>query len=146
VHFAVNDKYWSFFDNRKPKEQFRSSLREVSDLFLMGACLILESAVLYDWIERTMGWSGPIVSHGISMGGHMASLGATVWPKPIVLVPCLSWSSGSITFTRGALTGAIPWDLLKEQYSKSQAFRCQSNYVQFLFCFYILSSLHSPYL
>ena len=95
----------------------------MSDLFLMGACLILESAVLYDWCERTMGWSGPLVSHGISMGGHMASLGATVWPKPIALVPCLSWSSGSITFTRGALTGAIPWDLLKEQYSKSQAFR-----------------------
>jgi len=112
-----------FYGLRKPKDQFRSSLREVSDLFLMGACLILESAVLYDWCERTMGWSGPLVSHGISMGGHMASLGATVWPKPIVLVPCLSWSSGSITFTRGALTGAIPWDLLKEQYSKSQAFR-----------------------
>lgn len=112
-----------FYGLRKPKEQFRSSLREVSDLFLMGACLILESAVLYDWCERTMGWSGPLVSHGISMGGHMASLGATVWPKPIALVPCLSWSSGSITFTRGALTGAIPWDLLKEQYSKSQAFR-----------------------
>lgn len=113
-----------FYGLRKPKEQFRSSLREVSDLFLMGACLILESAVLYDWCERTMGWSGPLVSHGISMGGHMASLGATVWPKPIVLVPCLSWSSGSITFTgRGALTGAIPWDLLKDQYSKSQAFR-----------------------
>ena len=123
------------FINRKPKEQFRSSLREVSDLFLMGACLILESAVLYDWCERTMGWSGPLVSHGISMGGHMASLGATVWPKPIALVPCLSWSSGSITFTRGALTGAIPWDLLKEQYSKSQAFRYFKCY-QFLVTFY----------
>lgn len=113
-----------FYGLRKPKDQFRSSLREVSDLFLMGACLILESAVLYDWCERGMGFKGPLVSHGISMGGHMASLGATVWPKPIALVPCLSWSSGSITFTgRGALTGAIPWGLLKEQYAQSQAFR-----------------------
>ena len=33
----------------------------------------------------------------------MASLGATVWPKPIALVPCLSWTSASVTFTRGQL-------------------------------------------
>ena len=26
----------------------------------------------------------PIIAHGVSMGGHMASLGATVWDKPIV--------------------------------------------------------------
>jgi hypothetical protein len=36
------------------------------------------------------------------MGGHMASLGATVWPKPIALVPCLSWTSASVTFTKGS--------------------------------------------
>ena len=88
----------------------------------MGASLILESAVLYEWCQRSLG-CGPLVSHGISMGGHMASLGATVWPEPIALVPCLSWSSGSITFAKGALTGAIPWDLLTQQYSTSQAFR-----------------------
>jgi len=111
-----------FYGLRKPKQQFRSSLREVSDLFLMGASLILESAVLYEWCQRSLG-CGPLVSHGISMGGHMASLGATVWPEPIALVPCLSWSSGSITFAKGALTGAIPWDLLTQQYSTSQAFR-----------------------
>ena len=37
------------------------------------------------------------------MGGHMASLGATVWDKPIGLVPCLSWTSASLTFTKGWL-------------------------------------------
>ena len=38
----------------------------------------------------------------------MASLGATVWPKPIALVPCLSWTSASVTFTRGQLKYKIP--------------------------------------
>jgi hypothetical protein len=30
----------------------------------------------------------------------MASLAATNWPKPIVLVPCLSWSSATPVFTQ----------------------------------------------
>jgi len=125
-----------FYGLRKPKEQFRSSLQNVSDLFLMGACLIFESAILYNWCD-SHGY-GPLVSHGISMGGHMASLGATVWPKPIALVPCLSWTSASLTFTRGALGGALDWDLLRRQYAKSQAFkddianlvRCEDNAFQ----------------
>jgi hypothetical protein len=32
------------------------------------------------------------------MGGHMASLAASTWPKPISLVPCLAWTSASVTF------------------------------------------------
>ena len=125
-----------FYGLRKPKEQFRSSLQNVSDLFIMGACLICESAVLYDWCEKE--GFGPLVSHGISMGGHMASLGATVWPKPIALVPCLSWTSASLTFTKGCMTGAINWDLLNKQYASSHAFkddvaslvRCEENAFQ----------------
>lgn len=68
-----------FYGLRKPQHQFRSCLEQVSDLFVMGAALILESLVLFHWCEKE-GFS-PIISHGISMGGHMASLGATVWPK-----------------------------------------------------------------
>ena len=29
----------------------------------------------------------------------MASLAATTWPKPIALIPCLSWSTASTAFT-----------------------------------------------
>uniref|UniRef100_A0A6M2DYQ1 Putative secreted protein n=1 Tax=Xenopsylla cheopis TaxID=163159 RepID=A0A6M2DYQ1_XENCH len=50
------------------------------------------------------------------MGGHMASLAATNWPKPIVLVPCLSWSTASAVFTRGVLSQSINWELLETQY------------------------------
>ena len=47
----------------------RSSLHNVSDLFVMGGSLILESQVLFHWFER-QGW-GPIGITGISMGGHV---------------------------------------------------------------------------
>ena len=55
-----------FYGLRKPKEQFRSSLQQVSDLFVMGAALILESLVIMNFCERE-GFS-PIIAHGISMG------------------------------------------------------------------------------
>ena len=62
-----------FYGCRKPKDQFRSSLQHVSDLFVMGASLILESLVIFHWCEKQQ--FSPIISHGLSMGGHMASLG-----------------------------------------------------------------------
>jgi len=35
----------------------------------------------------------------------------------------LSWTSGSLTFTKGVLTGAIPWDLLEKQYASKNAYK-----------------------
>jgi hypothetical protein len=110
-----------FYGLRKPKDQFRSSLQQVSDLFVMGVCLILESLVLFHWCEREN--FSPIVLTGISMGGHMASLSATIMPKPICLIPCLSWTSASLTFTKGVMTGALPWDLLEKQYAAYNAYK-----------------------
>ncbi|EFB27964.1 hypothetical protein PANDA_011201, partial [Ailuropoda melanoleuca] len=81
----------------KPKDQIRSSLKNVSDLFVMGGALVLESAALLHWLERE-GY-GPLGMTGISMGGHMASLAVSNWPKPMPLIPCLSWSTASGVFT-----------------------------------------------
>ncbi|ELU04328.1 hypothetical protein CAPTEDRAFT_223901 [Capitella teleta] len=103
-----------YYGVRKPKDQWRSSLRNVSDLFVMGGALILESLALLHWCERH-GY-GPLGITGISMGGHMASLAATNWHKPISLIPCLSWTTASGVFTQGVLSGAIPWKLLEDQY------------------------------
>ncbi|XP_063493606.1 protein ABHD18 isoform X4 [Symphalangus syndactylus] len=75
----------------------RSSLKNVSDLFVMGGALVLESAALLHWLERE-GY-GPLGMTGISMGGHMASLAVSNWPKPMPLIPCLSWSTASGVFT-----------------------------------------------
>lgn len=46
----------------------------------------------------------------------MASLAATNWPKPLVLVPCLSWSTASAVFTEGVMSESINWDMLETQY------------------------------
>ncbi|XP_055744530.1 protein ABHD18 [Salvelinus fontinalis] len=104
-----------YYGYRKPKEQVRSSLRNVSDLFVMGAALILESAVLLHWLEREDYW--PLGMTGISMGGHMASLAVTNWPKPIPLIPCLSWTTASNVFTTGVLSKAVNWRELEKQYA-----------------------------
>ncbi|KAM3937992.1 LOW QUALITY PROTEIN: protein ABHD18 [Leptodactylus fuscus] len=98
----------------KPKDQIRSSLKNVSDLFVMGGALVLESAALLHWLERE-GY-GPLAMTGISMGGHMASLAVTNWPKPIPLIPCLSWSTASGVFTTGVLSKAVNWRELEKQY------------------------------
>lgn len=107
----------------------------------MGGCLILESLVLFNWCKRN-GW-GPFGATGISMGGHvsknfpchlglvclnsqlhfqMASLAATNWPEPIVLVPCLSWTTASAVFTRGVLSDKINWDTLEHQYFTDECY------------------------
>ncbi|KAM4809605.1 protein ABHD18 [Rhinophrynus dorsalis] len=104
----------------KPKDQMRSSLKNVSDLFVMGGALVLESAALLHWLERE-GY-GPLGMTGISMGGHMASLAVTNWPKPIPLVPCLSWSTASGVFTTGVLSKAVNWRELEKQYCTQTAY------------------------
>ena len=47
-----------------------SSLHNVSDIFVMGGCLILESLVLFHWCKRN--GFGPFGLTGISMGGHVS--------------------------------------------------------------------------
>ncbi|XP_074849420.1 protein ABHD18 isoform X1 [Carettochelys insculpta] len=103
-----------YYGCRKPKDQIRSCLKNVSDLFVMGGALVLESAALLHWLERE-GY-GPLGMTGISMGGHMASLAVTNWPKPLPLVPCLSWSTASGVFTTGVLSKAVNWRELEKQY------------------------------
>ncbi|KAK8732319.1 hypothetical protein OTU49_007021 [Cherax quadricarinatus] len=110
-----------FYGCRKPKDQLRSSLHNVSDLFVMGGCLILESLAIFHWLER-MGF-GPLGITGISMGGHMASAAAIGWHKPLAVVPCLSWTTASQCFTQGVLSGAINWEMLKNQYFSNEVFR-----------------------
>lgn len=110
-----------FYGLRKPKQQVRSSLRHVSDLYMMGFGLITESAILMKWCEKN--GLGPFALTGISMGGHMACLASTVWPKPLALIPCLAWTTASTVFTRGVMSSAIPWDLLEKQFKTDKHYQ-----------------------
>ena len=91
-----------FYGSRKPKGQNKSGLRHVSDLFVMGVALTFEVMTLLDWCEKK-GY-GPLAVTGISMGGHMASISASAWNKPIAIVPCLSWSTAAPVFTKVNMT------------------------------------------
>ena len=93
-----------YYGLHKPRKQLRSSLFFVSDLFIMGAVLILEA-----W-EQSF---SPLVCHGISMRGHMASLATAASHIPVGLTPCLAATSGSVTFCRGVMSGAINWSQLE---------------------------------
>lgn len=50
----------------------RSNLLNVSDIIVMGGCLILECLVLLHWCERN--GFGPLGITGLSMGGHVSWL------------------------------------------------------------------------
>ncbi|XP_012523375.1 protein ABHD18 isoform X4 [Monomorium pharaonis] len=110
-----------FYGLRKPDDQKRSSLHNVCDIFIMGGCLIMESIVLLNWCEQH--GFGPLALTGLSMGGHMASLAATNWPKPISLIPCLSWSTASPVFTEGVMSASINWALLETQYFSDEVYQ-----------------------
>ncbi|XP_035220093.1 protein ABHD18-like [Stegodyphus dumicola] len=120
-----------FYGPRKPKSQRRSSLHNVSDIFVMGGCLILETLALFHWCERE--GFGPLGISGISMGGHMASLAGCSWHKPIPIIPCLSWTTASCVFTEGVMSAGIPWPLLQNQYSSDHVYQDE-----------IWKMLHSP--
>lgn len=47
----------------------RSNLHNVSDIFIMGGCLIMECLVLLNWCEKQ--GLGPLGLTGLSMGGHV---------------------------------------------------------------------------
>ncbi len=59
-----------FYGSRKPPSQTRSQLLHVSDLFVLGLSLMLESVVLKLWLEEA--GLGPVGVTGASMGGHVS--------------------------------------------------------------------------
>lgn len=53
-----------------PTKNRRSCLQNVSDIIVMGGCLMLESLVLFHFCERN--GLGPLGVSGLSMGGHVS--------------------------------------------------------------------------
>ena len=91
-----------YYGLRKPKGQLRSSLHYVSDLFLMGACIIMESQILMRWAQEE--GFGPLCCHGISMGGNMACLAASsrvLTFNSLSLACLLSKAVSRLNMTRG---------------------------------------------
>lgn len=64
-----------YYGLRKPRLQNRSTLFYVSDLFVMGGALMLETMAILHWCQKMK--LTPAILHGFSLGGHMASLAFT---------------------------------------------------------------------
>ncbi|CAF4186368.1 unnamed protein product [Rotaria sordida] len=71
-----------YYGLRKPPDQSGSSLLYVTNLYIMGEVLVLETLMLLHWCQRMKLTSA--ILHGFSLGGHMASLAFTKWPD----LPC----------------------------------------------------------
>jgi len=111
-----------FYGSRKPKEQLRSSLMNVTDLYVMGGSLIAECCFILEW-AKSEGYF-PLAISGVSMGGYMASLAITnMKDSNVAMIPCLSWTSASPVYTLGALSTAIPWGILQEELDKNKKLR-----------------------
>ncbi|GMT28671.1 hypothetical protein PFISCL1PPCAC_19968, partial [Pristionchus fissidentatus] len=103
-----------FYGPRKPNGQNRSSLHNVSDLFVMGASLISECLFILNWAKDRYGFDQAVIS-GVSMGGFMASLATTNIPYPVGCVPILSAVSAGPSYTHGVIREAILWDVLEKE-------------------------------
>uniref|UniRef100_A0A0N4Z774 AB hydrolase-1 domain-containing protein n=1 Tax=Parastrongyloides trichosuri TaxID=131310 RepID=A0A0N4Z774_PARTI len=108
-----------YYGSRKPSKQFRSSLLNVTDLFVLGGALMTECNYLLSYAKTNFGLDVHGIS-GVSMGGFTASLAASNIKYPISLVPCLSWTCASKSYTYGAISEAIKWDTLKEELSSTK--------------------------
>uniref|UniRef100_A0A0K0ELK2 AB hydrolase-1 domain-containing protein n=1 Tax=Strongyloides stercoralis TaxID=6248 RepID=A0A0K0ELK2_STRER len=108
-----------FYGRRKPKNQFRSSLLNVTDLFVLGAALMTECNYLLMYAKKECSFDVQGIS-GVSMGGFTASLAASNIRYPISLVPCLSWTCASKSYTQGVISEAIKWDVLKKELESKQ--------------------------
>ena len=117
-----------FYGVRKPKEQFRSQLRFVSDLLVMGTALVMEANVIMRYLEKlSLGF--PCLT-GISLGGYTCSLAATTWPKPIPVVPCLSWTTSSNVYTQGLLSTFVNWPKLQSSMPDLNQFEYQNRFIR----------------
>ncbi|KAF8365864.1 hypothetical protein PRIPAC_83693 [Pristionchus pacificus] len=103
-----------FYGERRPDGQYRSSLHNVSDLFVMGVSLISECLFILNWAKERYGFKHAAIS-GVSMGGFMASLATSNIPYAVGCVPLLSAVSAGPSYCRGVLREAIPWDVLERE-------------------------------
>ncbi|PAV72777.1 hypothetical protein WR25_15284 [Diploscapter pachys] len=102
-----------FYGNRKPPTQTLSRLKNVSDLFVMGAAIIFEVNYLLQWAYKEGFW--PLGISGTSLGGFMTSLAASNICHPVIALPSLSWTTAAPVYTRGEIATSIPYDRLQKQ-------------------------------
>ena len=102
-----------FYGVRRPRQQFRCSLRSVRDQFAMNYATVVEARCLLAWLRRE-GY-GPIGVTGYSQGGMMAAFAAALTPVPVVAVPRGAADQARPIFLDGELSKSMNWPRLTEQ-------------------------------
>ena len=97
-----------FYGLRKPKHQWGSKLKQLSDLPILGRATIEEARSLIKWIKEHTSF-GPIILTGTSMGGLHAAMTASLTPIEVGAVSWLGPTSAAPVFTHGALSGSVDW-------------------------------------
>ncbi|CAF4274452.1 unnamed protein product, partial [Rotaria sordida] len=64
-----------YYGLRKPPDQSHSSLLYVTDLYIMGEVLVLETLMLHHWCQKMK--LTLAILHGFPLGEHMTSLAFT---------------------------------------------------------------------
>lgn len=99
-----------FYGVRRPAGQAGTRLRRFSDLWSMGTATVAEGLALLAWLSaagyRRLGVAG------VSMGGQMAALVASLWGRPVAMAACASPHSAEVVFTRGAMRIGCDWQAL----------------------------------
>ena len=90
-----------YYGVRKPPNQFAWYLRSYHDILVQSVTLGVEGAALLHWAKQA--FRVPLAVTGISFGGGMAALAATLYPGSLAVVPYMGCPSPTYVFTCGVL-------------------------------------------
>lgn len=101
-----------YYGLRRPVHQKGPDLQHFVDLLTMARTCIEEARALVGWLRQQS--YGPIVLHGVSMGGHLAVLTAQLVPWPVAVAPCIAPHNGAAVYNEGLLGTLCAWDVLAD--------------------------------
>jgi len=99
-----------YYGARRPAHQAGPDLQHFVDLLAMARTCVEEARALVGWLVRE--GFGPIVLHGVSMGGQLAVLTAQLLEVPVAVAPCIAPHNGAAVYNEGLLTTCCAWDVL----------------------------------
>ena len=91
-----------YYGVRKPKNQKKWFLRQVSDAFVQALSIAVETACLLHWAKKTWGPDIPLATAGLSFGGAMAALAAKMYNGPLAIISYMGCLGPGEPFSVGA--------------------------------------------
>ena len=99
-----------FYGSRKPAAQAYHYTRSLLDFCLMTNGMIVEGWALVPWARAQPEFAGANVGlTGVSMGGAIAAVAATLTAGPLAIAPCLATFSGAGVYSEGVLSSQVAW-------------------------------------